>query len=151
VKKIKVLAIASMGGHWVELLRLTRVLDSDMEIIYVSTYEKCKYMVANNLFYKIPDFSRWDFYKMAPAFFKALKIIWKESPDAVISTGAAPGLICLLAAKLFGKKTIWLDSFANAYQLSMCGKIATRFASRTFTQWEEMAGGKIYYTGNILN
>lgn len=151
MKKIKVLAVASIGGHWIQLLRLTRTLDLDMEIVYVSTYEECKYMVANRPFYKIPDFSRWNFYRIVPVFFKALKIVWKESPNAVISTGAAPGLVCLLAAKLLGKRTIWLDSIANAYQMSVSGRIASRFVSKTFTQWEEIADGKICYAGSTLN
>ena len=150
-KKVKVLAVASIGGHWIQLLRLTKAFDPQIKLIYISTNNKCKEMIPDNRFYKISDFSRWDFYKIFPVFFQAIRIIVKENPSAVISTGAAPGLICLFIAKLGGKKTIWVDSLANVDKLSLSGKIASKFVSRTYTQWEHLAeNNKIRFVGSTL-
>lgn len=33
----KILAVASIGGHWVELLRITRPLEGRYEVVYMST------------------------------------------------------------------------------------------------------------------
>lgn len=107
-------------------------------------------MVQGHTFYQIKDFSRWDFYKLIPEFFHTLQIIRKENPSAVISTGAAPGLITLLAAKILRKKTIWIDSIANVKHLSFSGKIASKFVSRIYTQWEDLATDDILYAGNIF-
>jgi UDP-N-acetylglucosamine:LPS N-acetylglucosamine transferase len=79
-----------------------------------------------------------------------MKTIRKEKPEAIITTGAAPGLVYLLAGKLLGRKTIWIDSIANAEHLSASGRMASRFASRTYTQWENLATGKIQYAGNVF-
>lgn len=149
-KKIKICAVASIGGHWVQLLRIARPLEKDFNIIYLSTHSKCATMVEGHKFYRIKDFSRWDCYKLVPEFFHTLRILRKESPDAVISTGAAPGLITLFAAKLLGIKTIWIDSIANAEHISFSGRIASRFVSRIYTQWEDLAGNKVIYAGNIF-
>jgi UDP-N-acetylglucosamine:LPS N-acetylglucosamine transferase len=107
-------------------------------------------MVETNKFYTMIDFCRWDFYKLFPAFFQAFKVIWKEKPDIIISTGAAPGMIALLVAKLFGKKTVWVDSIANVEHISLSGKIASKFVTKTYTQWESLATSKILYAGNVF-
>jgi len=149
--ELKVIAIASVGGHWVELLKITKNMETSANLVYVSTHNKCKTMVEGYRFFTIPDFSRWDFYKLFPAFLKALKIILRENADIIITTGAAPGVIFLLAGKVLGKKTIWIDSVANVLQLSMSGRIASKFASQVYTQWEELSNAKIFYAGNVLD
>jgi len=88
---------------------------------------------------------------MAPVFFQAIKIFRKEKPNAVITTGAAPGLITLFAAKLFGIKTFWIDSVANVQCLSLSGRIASKFVTQTYTQWSDLATDKILYAGNIFD
>lgn len=146
----KVLAVASIGGHWVQLLRIASGLEATHEVAYMSTHEKCSTMVEGHRFYKIKDFSRWDAYKIIPAFCSALNDVRKENPSVVITTGAAPGLIVLFAAFCLGKKTIWIDSIANVNHLSLCGRIAKKFASRFYTQWEELGQNGVYFAGNVI-
>lgn len=146
----KVLAAASIGGHWIQLLRMTKSLEVKYEVVYLSTHPRCATMVAGNKFYLMDDYSRWDAWKMVPSFFKLLRIVWKERPDAIITTGAAPGLICILVGKLLCRKTIWVDSIANVEHLSASGRIASMFSSRVYTQWEDLANGKIVFAGNII-
>lgn len=144
------MAVASIGGHWVQLLRIARPMEKKFEMVYVSNHPKCATMVEGQKFYQTADFSRSDAWKLIPSFFKAIRIIWREKPDTIITTGAAPGLVFLLVGKLLRIKTIWIDSIANAEQLSASGRIASKFASRTYTQWEALANDRIFYSGNIL-
>ena len=146
----KVLAAASIGGHWVQLLRIAKGLEKNYDIAYMSTHDKCATMVEGHRFYKITDFSRWDAYKVIPAFFCALNTLRKEKPSVVITTGAAPGLIVLFAAFCLGKKTVWIDSIANVNYLSLCGRIAKKFASRFYTQWEDLAQDGVHFAGNVI-
>lgn len=146
----KILAVASLGGHWIQLLRITAPMEKECEVCYMSTHSKCAAMVNGKDFFTMPDFSRWDAYRLLPAFCKAVKVLRRTRPDAVISTGAAPGLVVVIAARLTGIRAIWIDSFANASQLSMCGRIASRIASATFTQWPQLADKNVEYAGNVL-
>ena len=150
-EKLKLLAIASIGAHWIQLLRITKTLNDEFEVVYMSTHPKCETMLSGQIYYTIPDFSRRNFYKLFPAFFRTMNIIKKENPSTVITTGAAPGLITLMAAKLLRRKTIWVDSIANVEKLSLSGKIASKFATRAYTQWPELAAEKIIYAGNVLS
>jgi len=146
-----ILAVASIGGHWIQLLRIAKALQNDYEVIYCSTHAKCATMVEGHRFYEITDFSRWNVWKLPFALVKMIKIVRREHPKAVLSTGAAPGLTALLAAKLCGVRTIWIDSVANVEQLSASGKMAGRFADKIYTQWDNLSDGKtITYAGNIF-
>lgn len=148
-KRGKVIAIASVGGHWIELMRLKPLFD-EFETVYISTHTSCANMVKPLKFYRVTDFNRWNKFKMIPIIFQFLKIFVIEKPSIVVSTGAAPGLIGLLIGKLFCAKTIWIDSIANVEELSMSGKIAAKFVDRIYVQWPELAHGKLLYAGNVL-
>ncbi len=146
----KIFAVASIGGHWIQLLRIARQMEGEYEVVYLCTHPKCATMVEGRKFYLMDDYSRWDAWKMIPSFFHLLKIIWKEKPSAIMTTGAAPGLMCLLAGKVLGRKTIWIDSIANVQHLSASGRIASKFASKIYTQWMDLATEKVKFAGNIL-
>jgi hypothetical protein len=57
----------------------------------------------------------------------------------IISTGAAPGFFALMFGKILMRKTIWIDSMANADEMSLAGKKIKPFADIWLTQWEELS------------
>lgn len=151
-KQRKLLAAASVGGHWIQLLRITDGLrGAGCHVDFLSTNRGCARMIpSDSRFYHVRDFSRTDFWRLVPAFFEALKAVWKSRPDTVITTGAAPGLVVALAARCLLRRVIWIDSIANVEHLSLCGRVASKFVTATFTQWPELAGGRVRYAGNVL-
>lgn len=150
MKYKRVLAVSSIGGHWIQLLRISKPLEKRFDVTYMCTHDKCATMVERHKFYKIQDFSRWNAYKLLPALFRAVKVLRIVKPDAVITTGAAPGLVCILAAKMLGIKSIWIDSVANVEHLSGSGRIACKIADVIYTQWPNLATNNIVYAGNIF-
>ncbi len=149
-EKKKIFAVASIGGHWVQLLRIARPLEEHYEVVYMSTHPKCKSMVGSCNFHTMTDFSRWDAWKMIPASLKILGILIKERPETIISTGAAPGLLTIILGKLIGIKSIWIDSVANVQTMSACGKLTRIFTNHVYTQWPDLATAEIRYAGNIF-
>lgn len=147
----RVLCVASIGGHWVQLLRIARGLEGSCELSYASTHAKCATMVtAGATFYELRDFNRWNAWWFVPAFFRAVAIVWRSRADVVVTTGAAPGLVMLLAARLLLRRAVWVDSIANVEHMSLNGRAASWFANRCYTQWPELAGGRVRYAGNVL-
>lgn len=146
----KIIAAASIGGHWVQLLRITKPLETQYDVVYLSTHPKCKSMIGNCRFYTIIDFSRWDAWKIIPASFNICFILIKERPSAIITTGAAPGLITIALGRLLGIKTIWVDSVANVATMSASGKLARKLAKYVYTQWPELTTERVHYAGNIF-
>ena len=62
-----------------------------------------------------------------------------ERPDAVVSTGAAPGCFAIIFGRLLGCRTVWLDSVANVEQMSMSGNMVRRYSQLWLTQWPHLA------------
>jgi len=74
--------------------------------------------------------------------FQALTVLWivlRTRPQVVVSTGASPGFFAMLFGRVLGKTTIWVDSIANAEELSLSGQQARRFTDLWLTQWEHLA------------
>ncbi|GGG28293.1 oligosaccharide biosynthesis protein Alg14 [Pontibacter amylolyticus] len=147
---MKVLAIASAGGHWIQLLRLMPAFE-DNEVIFISTHKSFSDTVKGHDFFVVPDASRWNKLRLIYMGFVMLKLLLRIKPDVVITTGAAPGLMGILAGKILGARAVWIDSIANVEQISLSGRIALLFADRTYTQWPNLASNKVYFNGNVLS
>ena len=151
-KKDKVLAIASPGGHWIQLNKICNPLEERFDMVYVTPgaqYSSAKQ--SSRTILNITDASADSKLKLIPLAFQLLTIFIKQRPKAIISTGAAPGAIAFLLAKVLPIKTIWVDSIANVSQLSRSGRMVKNHADLVITQWEPLSDGtKIIYKGSIL-
>lgn len=147
---MKILAVASGGGHWIELLRLLPAFQ-DGEVVFASTKKCYEETVTGFQFYPIPDTNRNKKLFSLYAFVKIFSVIRTVQPSVIISTGALPGLMSLIIGKLCGMKTIWIDSIANVEELSFSGKVASKFADRTYTQWPDLANKNCLFHGNVLS
>lgn len=147
----RVLAVASGGGHWIQLRRLGAAF-AGSDIAYVSTYDDYAVDVPGARFYRVLDVTRKNGVRLAFTAAQLLMVILKERPDVVITTGAAPGLIALVLAKTLTRaRTIWLDSIANCERMSTSGAQARRFADQWLTQWPELARPEgPHYWGVVL-
>lgn len=144
----KVLAIASSGGHWVQLIRISSALP--YEIVYVCT-DQSQESRAEGQFYRVSDFNKNSLWGIPSAFFTALKVLYKERPDVVITTGAAPGLMFILLSRFFKAKSIWVDSIANVVEPSLSFRHALRLADVCVTQSKQVAEKyNVEYWGEVL-
>jgi len=147
----RVLAVASGGGHWVQLQRLMAAMDGH-EIAFVTTLDSYREEVGEAArFYWVRDANRWNKLGLIRMAIQLTFIVLRERPDIVISTGAAAGYFCVRLAKLFGARTIWVDSLANAECMSMCGERIGRYADLWLTQWPHLARPDgPHYQGAVL-
>jgi UDP-N-acetylglucosamine:LPS N-acetylglucosamine transferase len=160
----KVLAVASSGGHWVQLMRLVPAWVG-LDVAYVTTepeYRKVADAMHSELgavaprFYVVVAANRWQKLRVAKLLAQLVWIIVRERPDAVVTTGAAPGLLALQAARLVGARTVWVDSVANAEQMSLAGRGARHSADAWLTQWQDVAKSTVIrgrspeYWGSVL-
>ena len=79
------------------------------------------------------------------------EIILRVRPHVVVSTGALPGLVALIVARMFRARTIWIDSIANTEEMSLSGRLSRPFAGLWLTQWPDVSRktGAIY-AGAVL-
>ena len=149
-KRPRVLALSSSGGHWIQMLRLRPAFEG-CQVTYVTTYADYECDVEGERFRSIVDANRTQKCKLLISALSILWVILTERPDVILSTGAAPGFFAIRIGKLLGKRTIWLDSIANAEELSMSGHRVAKHADMWLTQWEHLAKAQgPHYHGNIL-
>ena len=136
----KVCFIASSGGHFEQLMMLKPLMKKYDSFIVT---EKTNYSVSNLEFntYYLHQVNRREksfIFRMIGNSLKTLKILISERPDAVISTGALATIPMCLFGKIFGKKIIFIESFAKVNSQTLTGKLVYKFADRFYVQWEEM-------------
>lgn len=145
----RILAVASSGGHWVQLRRLSPAFDGH-DAAYLTTNAGHQDEVGDARFYTVVDANRWERLKLVRSAAKIAWVLLRERPEVVISTGAAPGYLALRLGKLLGARTVWVDSVANVEELSLSGQMASRRADLCLTQWPHLAGDVVSYEGTVL-
>jgi len=153
-KMKKIILVASAGGHLSQLLKVKSAWEDCKNCVYVTSLEalRGKLMVLGKT-HITKECNREHPVMTLIVMIKSLTIILEERPHIVISTGAAPGLICCLWAKLlFRSKVLWLDSIANTEKLSMSGRIIRPFADVILSQWADVAlkYKNVEYVGSVF-
>lgn len=121
------------------------------EVVFVGVKEMYRSDVVPHPFYAIRDVSRLHKWSIFPALAKLAFILLRERPDIVITTGSAPGMLALRLGKLFGARTVWIDSIANIEEMSLSGRRASRYADLWLTQWPHLsAENGPQYKGSVL-
>lgn len=76
-------------------------------------------------------------WKAMKNFGKALTILRQSKPDLVISTGASLAVPFLVASKLYGIKTVFIESISRSSALSLSGRILYNLVDEFYVQWPE--------------
>ncbi|MBW6506888.1 MAG: UDP-N-acetylglucosamine--LPS N-acetylglucosamine transferase [Rhodobacteraceae bacterium] len=148
---IHVLAVASGGGHWSEMMQIAAAFDGARRVDYATTDIRLAEEADIQARHAIKDYSQTEPLRLLAGALETGRLVWRLRPDVVISTGAAPGLLCLFWGRIIGARTIWVDSIANAERLSLSGRLASQFATLTLTQWESLAdGARVQFAGSVL-
>lgn len=156
-KKHKIIFISSMGGHLSELLCLdSLILKYDSLIVteksLVTEFLKEKYKNVEYVKFGTRRNPFKYFFIILFNFFKSLNIFLKFKPDMIITTGTHTAIPMIYIAKLFGKKVIYIETYANITTKTLAGKIAEPIADKIIVQWEEMKPmyKKSVYLGGIF-
>lgn len=136
----KICFAASSGGHLEQLLLMMPLMKKYDSFIVT---EKTAYQMNTNdipvYYLRQVNRKEWKFPALLIAdSFRALYIILKEHPDIIISTGVLATIPLCLFGKLFGKKLIYIESFAKLHSGTMSGKLLYKFADKFFVQWDSM-------------
>jgi UDP-N-acetylglucosamine:LPS N-acetylglucosamine transferase len=145
----RVLAIASGGGHFVQLLRL-RPGWAGHHVTYASVHAGSAAEVAPDPLLTFRDVSRANWWRLPLTLWDVAGILIKVRPQVIVTTGALPPLLALVLARPFGVRTLWIDSIANSERLSDSGRLALGVATQALTQWPPLATGDAGYWGSVL-
>lgn len=134
-KKCDILVVSSCGGHLKQIV--------DLEDAYKT---KSVFFAINDVYTMSKDYERYSF-RIVHAernllqilhIFEAFIIFFYLKPKILLSAGAAPIVIFSIVGKLFGIKTIFIESFSRVTKPSLTGKIMYRLADVFYYQWPSL-------------
>ena len=139
---MKLCLVCSSGGHLSQLY-LLKPFFQDKERFWV-TFDKED---ARSL---LEGEKRYSCYyptnRSLKALFINLKLAWKvlrrEKPDLIISTGAAVAVPFFYLGKILGIKTLYIEIFDRIDSPTLSGRLVYPVADRFVVQWEQMK--KVY-------
>lgn len=136
----KVCFAASSGGHLTQLLMLKPLMDKYNGFLLT---ESTSYGIPENVkrVYFLSQVNRKEILlpvKLIGNAFRSLYIFLKEKPDIVITTGVLAVVPMCLLVKIFGKKLVYIESFAKVTSPTLTGKFLYKFADRFYVQWEPL-------------
>lgn len=140
----KVMFISSVGGHLTQLLELKSMFKSYDYVLITEKTDVTKPMKDKYNMEYLPYGSRNQKLKylfiLLWSCIKSLIYFIKYNPDVIVTTGANTCAAMCCLGKLFGKKVIFIESFAKRTSPTITGKCIYKLhAYTTFVvQWESM-------------
>lgn len=138
--KKKICFAASSGGHFEQIAMLKPLMEKYPSCV-VTEKTQYKLEIKDQQMYYLHQVNRkekacvlWLFINA----FKSMYIFWREKPDIIVTTGVLAMIPLSLMAKLFGKKLIYIESFAKISSPTETGKLLYHFADQFYVQWESM-------------
>ena len=133
-----VLAVSSGGGHWVQMQRLAPAF-SGADVHFATTDATATERVRASDLHVYPDANKDTPLRLIYCVLRLSWIVFWLRPDVVVSTGAAGGFLAIRIARLIGARTMFIDSIANARQLSISARLSLGVADRVLSQWPGVA------------
>lgn len=137
---MKICFAASSGGHFEQILMLKPLMNEYDSFLLT---EKTPYSANVNgvKMYLLSQVNRREksfIPRMLLNSVRSVFIFAKEKPDVVISTGVLATIPMCLLAKVFGKKLVYIESFAKVTSPTETGKLMYKIADRFYVQWPQM-------------
>lgn len=140
----KVVFISSTGGHLTELLEL-RNLFKKYNYHIITEKTKSNASLKSEYKEKISYLAYGTKEHMLSYIFifpwnciKSLYFFLKIRPDAIVTTGSHTAVPMCYIAKLFGKKVVYIETFANMQTKTLAGRLVYPIANLFIVQWESM-------------
>jgi beta-1,4-N-acetylglucosaminyltransferase len=146
---MKIGLVCAHGGHLSEMLQLMDAFEGH-ETFFI-TYDAVRTRALERR-YLLPMIGKNPLL-MAYAFVATLRILCREKPELLISTGAEIAIPAFYLARLMGIKTIFVESWARVAQPSGTGRLVYPVTDVFLVQWERLLskyGKKAKYEGAII-
>ena len=145
---MKLCLVSSSGGHLFQLFILNKWWEKQNRFWVTFEKEDALSLLENERTY-------WSYFPTNRSIknlirntFLALKILRKERPDVIISTGAGVAVPFFYVGKLLGAKLIYIEVYDRINAPTLTGKLVYPVTDAFLLQWQEQK--KFYRKGIVL-
>ncbi|MDR2044355.1 MAG: UDP-N-acetylglucosamine--LPS N-acetylglucosamine transferase [Clostridium sp.] len=135
----RICLLSSSGGHLLHLLLLKGYWEKRDRFWVTFDKEDARGLLEGEKMFPCRFPTNRNIRNLFRNFAVAARILYKEKPDILISTGAAVAVPFFVLGKLMGKKLVFVEVFDRVDGLTLTGKLVYRLADLFIVQWEEAA------------
>lgn len=139
---MKVCLVGSSGGHLTHLYMLRPFWENNARFWVTFDKEDARSLLENEKMYPCHYPTNRNLKNLIKNTLLAWKVLRKEKPELIISSGAAVAVPFFYLGKLFGAKTIYIEVFDRIDKPTLTGKLVYPITDCFIVQWEEMK--KVY-------
>lgn len=139
---MKVCLVGSSGGHLAHLHMLKPFWEKRDRFWVTFDKEDARSILKDETMYNCYYPTNRNVINLFKNTLLAFKILKKEKPDLIVSTGAAVAVPFFYIGKLMGSKTIYIEVFDRIDSSTITGKLVYPVTDEFIVQWEEML--KVY-------
>ena len=139
---MKVCLVGSSGGHLTHLYLLKPFWENEERFWVTFDKQDAKSVLKDEKIYPCYFPTNRNLKNLVKNTWLAFKLLRKERPDVIISSGAAVAVPFFYLGKLFGAKTVYIEVFDRIDASTMTGKMVYPVTDTFIVQWEEMK--KVY-------
>ena len=139
---MKIALVGSSGGHLTHLYLLKKFWENEDRFWVTFDKTDAKSILKEEKFYPCYYPTNRNVKNTIKNTILAFKILRKEKPDLIISSGAAVAVPFFWIGKLFGAKTVYIEIFDRIDKPTLTGKLVYPVTDKFIVQWEELK--KVY-------
>lgn len=141
-KNLKICLVGSSGGHLTHLYMLKPFWKDKNRFWVTFDKEDARSLLKDEKMYPCYFPTNRNIKNLIRNTFLAIRVLKKEKPDLIISSGAAVAVPFFYLGKMMGAKLIYIEVFDRIDKPTMTGKMVYPIVDKFIVQWEEMK--KVY-------
>lgn len=138
IENIKICLVGSSGGHLTHLYMLRDFWKSRNHFWVTFDKTDANSILKNEKKYYCYYPTNRNIKNLIKNTFLAIKILIREKPDLIVSSGAAVAVPFFYIGKIIGAKTVYIEVFDRINKSTLTGKLVYPITDRFIVQWEEM-------------
>lgn len=135
---MKICLVGSSGGHLNHLYMLKPIWEKHDRFWATFDQKGSRSLLKDERFYSLYFPSNRSIKALIINSVRAIKILLKEKPDLIISSGAAPAVPFFYIGKLLGAKTVFIEVYDRINRDTLSGRLCYKISDLFIVQWEEM-------------
>lgn len=139
---MKVCLVGSSGGHLTHLYMLKDFWKDKDRFWVTFDKEDARSILENEKVIPCYYPTNRNIKNLIKNTFLAIRVLLKEKPDLIISSGAAVAVPFFYIGKILGTKLIYIEVFDRIDKPTVTGKLVYPIADKFIVQWEEQK--KVY-------
>ena len=142
IEDVKICLVGSSGGHLTHLYMLKNFWKNKERFWVTFDKEDARSLLEGEKFYPCYFPTNRNLKNLIKNTFVALKVLFKEKPDVIISSGAAVAVPFFYIGKMMRKKLVYIEIYDRIDKPTLTGRMVHPIADLFIVQWDEQT--KVY-------